>query len=238
MDSDSSDDRKRKAEEELIEMFKKGKKLSRSPQESRKKQDEKLDTLTELVKEILKDVKEVKQSQSALQDEIRELKRENNELKQENTEIKKDMENLKGIVERLEKNRIKNNVVITGLKIEKTDREYLKKEMEDFLINNIGTPIKVTNAFKLGPKTCKVELENTKEKNEVMKNKNKLKNNSQKIYINNELTKTEMDIQKEIKKIAEQEKGKGKDIKMGFQKLIVDHQVWTWDKKAGKLKIN
>lgn len=234
-DECSSEDKKRKAEEEMLEVFRKNKKLLRSPVQDKKKQEEKLEKITELVKEVLKEVKEVKQKQTELQEDIKEIKQENSKLRYENNEIRKEMESLKDTVEKLEKQRIKNNIIVTGMPINTNERCDIKNDMKNFLRTNIGIEVNIANAYKLGPTTCKLELEKSVEKMNVMKNKNKLKGSAERIYINHELTKQEIEIQKEIKRVAEEERRKGKRTKIGYQKLTVDQQTWKWDKKLSKL---
>ncbi|KAJ8912534.1 hypothetical protein NQ315_014478, partial [Exocentrus adspersus] len=49
-----------------------------------------------------------------------------------------------------------------------------------------------------------------------------------------DLTKEERKIQKTIREKAKQEKEKGNDVKVGYQKLVVNGKVWKWNKLAKK----
>lgn len=236
-DDYSSEDGKRKRGEDEMFLFQKSKKTQRTPGKDKTKYEEnKIDMITELVKEVLKEVKDIKQKQNDLQEEIKGIRQENEKLKEENRQIKNEMLEMKDTIERLEKERIRNNIVITGLKINTNIQEDMRNGIENFIQQKVGVDIKVKKAYRIGEKTCKVELEKEEEKRQVMKNKNKLKNCQERIYINNELTKGEIEIQKEIKQIAEQERNKGKNTKIGFQKLKVEDQVWIWDKRERKMK--
>lgn len=70
-----------------------------------------------------------------------------------------------------------------------------------------------------------------------MRNKKKLRNiRGEKIYINNDQTKQERDIDKQIRKRAEEEKKQGKSVKSRYQKLIIDDKEWKWNKLKGRLE--
>ncbi|KAF2895613.1 hypothetical protein ILUMI_10562 [Ignelater luminosus] len=70
-----------------------------------------------------------------------------------------------------------------------------------------------------------------------MKNKAKLKQIKEaKVYINDDLSVIEREKQKQIKKKANEEKGNGKDIKIGYNKVIVDGVEWRWDRAKEKLE--
>ncbi|CAH1232641.1 unnamed protein product [Diabrotica balteata] len=92
--------------------------------------------LTIELQELKTDIKEVKTEQKQYREEMRELKTEEAELKQENSEIwkeneqiKKDLIDTKGRLERLDKIRKENNVIIQGMTIE-------IKKIEKHLQNN------------------------------------------------------------------------------------------------------
>ncbi|KAF2899315.1 hypothetical protein ILUMI_06861 [Ignelater luminosus] len=74
---------------------------------------------------------------------------------------------------------------------------------------------KIENAHKLGPKTCLIELDQ-QEKIKIMNNKAKLKNvKEEKIYINDDVTVREREIQKSIRKMAQEERDKGNEVQIG-----------------------
>lgn len=69
---------------------------------------------------------------------------------------------------------------------------------------------------------------------EVMGNKKKLKGS--KVYIENDLTKEERRIQAEIRKVAQEERKKGKKAVARYNKLLVNDQVWIWDHDKQTIK--
>lgn len=238
MDSDeyTSEDAKRKKDVEKVDnAFRKSKKTNRSPQKESQDKEDKIDLLTEMMKELMKDIKEIKQDQKTHQQELKEIKQENVKLKEENMILREKMKNIEGRLRRIEKEQAKNSIVISGLEMEKKDGEELKQSLERFLEGTIGVNVQIKEARKIGTKICKVDLSSVYEKEAVMKNKNKLKRLQERIYINNEMTKEEREIQKKIKKIAEEERKKGKNTKIGFQKVMVDGTEWRWNREQEEL---
>uniref|UniRef100_A0A6P7GWE0 Uncharacterized protein LOC114347287 n=1 Tax=Diabrotica virgifera virgifera TaxID=50390 RepID=A0A6P7GWE0_DIAVI len=82
---------------------------------------------------------------------------------------------MKETIEFMEKQRRKNNVVMSGLAIEPYDQSVLKEGMSNFIKHNLKIDVKIKNAYKLGEKTCLIELAEHEEKVKVMKNKSKLR---------------------------------------------------------------
>ncbi|KAF2898110.1 hypothetical protein ILUMI_08065 [Ignelater luminosus] len=122
-------------------------------------------------------------------------------------------------IRRLEKDRIKNNIVITGAKIEADNSTDLKHGLEHV----IETGEKhIKEAIKIGTKIYKAELENALNEEKIMKNKNKLKQLQERIYINNEMTKEEWEIQKKLRQRAEEERKNERITKIEYQKIITD----------------
>ncbi|KAK9707675.1 hypothetical protein QE152_g27719 [Popillia japonica] len=79
-------------------------------------------------------------------------------------------------------------------------------------------------------------MESAADKSKVMQNKSKLKGREgDKVFINDDLSKQDRDIQKIIRARAQQERKDGKRIKIGFRKLYLGDEEWTWDKNEQKL---
>lgn len=74
-----------------------------------------------------------------------------------------------------------------------------------------------------------VEVESFSKKMEIMKAKNKIRGSQ--VYIDNDLTKNERGIQKEIREIAKEERDKGKTVRTGYQKIIINGKEFRWDSK-------
>ena len=68
-------------------------------------------------------------------------------------------------------------------------------------------------------------------------NKCKLKElKEQRIYINNDMSKVEREIQAVIRKKAKEQKEKGMQVKIGFQKMVVNGVLWRWSKEGNTLE--
>lgn len=136
-----------------------------------------------------------------------------------------------------ERDRKRNNIVVTGMTVDTKDAENMKQTMANFIEKHLEVKINVKTAHKLAERICLVELESEAEKQQVMQNKYKLRNfEEQRIYIDNDMTRDEQHMRKQIRAAAEEERKKGKAVKIKFSKLIVEGQVWKWNAVAGKLE--
>lgn len=177
-----------------------------SDSDSRAIEDDKLDVMLNLIrdmnidqKEIKNEIKQMRTEQGnfkeellKMQKQIEELRQENEQLKKENKDIKEEIKEIKHEVEQSRKEKKKNNVIMSGLSIENTDPEILKDTMKLMVNEYVGVEVKVKSAAKIGDKTYLMELEDQRDKETIMKNKYKLKNvRNKRIYINDDLTKSE-----------------------------------------------
>lgn len=88
------------------------------------------------------------------------------------------------MVERLEKETRKNNIVMNGLKINTEATKILNSGMENFIEQHLNVTVQIKQVHKLGEKICLIKLKQEKEKN--MEYKNKLKKlKDLHIFINN-----------------------------------------------------
>lgn len=246
-DSDeySTDDTKRKrgkGDEENA--FSKSRKIVRTPDKTSKKENDKLDILIDMVKDLKIETAQIRKDQEEYREEIRKLREENKlliaenqEIKQENKITKEKLREVSDTVEWLEKERRKNNLVMSGIKIDTEDKKVLKQAVENMFENNLQVKVQIKAAHRLGEKICLIEMEKEEEKEKIMKSKHKLKDiNDEKIYINNDMTKKEREKSKEIRKIAKNERDKGKNVKIGYNKINVDGKEWKWNKDTERLE--
>lgn len=241
-DEHTSEEAKRKREAEEL-LFSRSKKIFRTPDKEGKK-DEKLDLLIDLVKELTAETRQIRHDQEETKNEVKKIREENKQLIRENQDIKEENKNMKKHIkevenrlERLEKERRANNVVVNGLNMDTADNKVLKQAMEKLFEEQLQVRIEVKDAMKLGEKTCLVQLGNEKDKELVMGNKFKLQAlKNERVYINNDMTRIEREKMKEIRKIAKQEKEKGKQVKIGYNKIEIDGIVWRWNNMREKLE--
>lgn len=247
--TDDSGKRRREDNDEMV--FLRSKKTGRTPERKQSNSDIKLDKILNLmhsmnteILDIKREMKEMREEQKDFKQEIVELKRENEVLKNkyeqtknENEIMKKEIYGLKKDFEWIEKEKKENNVVITGLPIKTTNPNTLKKEVNDFIRENLEINIEIQDAHKINEKTCSVKLKDAYDKKLVMENKRKLKNiQGELIYINNDLTRREKEMKVCIKKRAEEEKQNGKTVKIKFSKLIIEGQEWKYNRLKGELE--
>ncbi|KAF2879416.1 hypothetical protein ILUMI_26758 [Ignelater luminosus] len=117
------------------------------------------------------------------------------------------------------------------------DLNSLKETMEKFILQHMNIQIEPKKVYKLSAKMCLIELKNLEDKATIMKNKSKLKQIKEaKVYINDDLSIIEREKQKQIRRKANKEKGNGKDVKIGYDKVIIDGVEWRWDRAKGKLE--
>ncbi|XP_050512959.1 uncharacterized protein MCAP_0864-like [Diabrotica virgifera virgifera] len=235
MNSDTSDEIKKRGREGDDGTFNESKKTARTTIDSHN-QEKKLDQiirmmqdLTEETKNLAAEVKDIKEDQREYWKELRELRDEIEKVKQANQksqiekdEMKKELNDTKLRLEKLEKERKANNVVIQGLQIDTNDRDILRQTIGNFMEAEMNIKVKIDEVIKLGEKTCLVKLPNHHEKETVMKNKAKLQHaKDRRVFINNDMTKEDLQVQKKIRQVGHEEANKGKCQEK--QPALVDH---------------
>lgn len=197
----------------------------------------------EMITEMMKDTKEIKNEQreyreefNIIKDQINNYKQVIGKLKTENEELKREMKKMQESIVKIEKKEIQNNIIINGIAVERENPNQLKEKIETKLEAYLGIKSKIKEVTKISKTMCKVELENYSDKREILKNKKKLRRVKEgKIYINEDLTYDDRRIQKEIRKIAKQEREKGRIVKERLHKLIINNEVWYWNETEAKL---
>lgn len=250
--TDENSKRKREAGKE--DPFNRSKKTARTPVKTNSKSEDKFEAILSQLREIKIEtgqIKEIKDDMRKMRSEIQEYKeevhrlRKDNEnlknecksIKEENLKIKNELQEMENRIEMIEKVSKENNIIVTGLEIDQYDTEALTEKMGDVFKDHLQVEVNIKKAFKLGKKTCLIELNNSEDKKAVMQNKYKLKENkNESIFINDDLTKREMNINKEIRSLAKKEKDSGKKVKIGYRKLTINDEVWRWNKSKEKLE--
>lgn len=259
----STDEGKKRKGWEMEESFQRSKKTLRSPP---KNDNDKLEQILKLIKQMSEEQREMRQEQKETRKDIHEmknqqeefnlklmqlitenegLKKENDNIRMENEEIRKENEKIRNeltelgkTVEKMERERKTKNIVISGWKTDTHEPQNLKERVEHFLNQNLQVNIEAKAITILGKSTCMLELESEKDKNLIMTNKYKLKNCKQRIFINEDLTNRERKKQYELRAFAKTEKEKGNQVKMGYNKVIINGEEWRWNNKSGKIMKN
>ncbi|KAK9721249.1 hypothetical protein QE152_g21649 [Popillia japonica] len=145
-DGYSTDEKKRKAEEEARTVFGTSTKTQRSPKLERKDGD-KLDQILKLMTEMKSDQKLIKEEihcirteQEDFKNEIKRLTGENEELREENEvirkenrEIKEELKEQRRLMNIYEKDRKKSNLVLTGMTMGTEDPRELEEVIENII---------------------------------------------------------------------------------------------------------
>lgn len=236
-----------KEEQDRHMVFNTSKKVLRSPEQRKRdetsnkqinsaavvEKNESSSSMEELRRLMQTMLEKMDENTKKLQQEIRDMKLEM-EKKEETWRREKEIlsdriEQLERKSEMEEKIKKKNNIVVKGLQCNQEPEEEIKKLFEEQLKVKADTnKVIILNKGKRN-EVLIVEMENWEKKQEIMAAKSKLKQT--KIYIDNDLTWEERKIQREIRSIAKEEKGKGKSVKIGYQKLIINGEVYGWNKQ-------
>jgi hypothetical protein len=120
------------------------------------------------------------------------------------------------------------NIVVTGLDEEEWENE---KKLEKWVKAELEVEVTVKEMYKInGGKMIVAELESWGEKRKVMENKRKLREKKGKrLCIEDDLTKKERDIQKELRALAKEERQKGLRVKVGYKKIWIEGKGFRWD---------
>lgn len=225
----------------------------KSPGKKDSNMEEKMDRLTDMmssfVNEIKSSVQEIKNEMGDLKNQIAEVKsgadRTDNELqslkKESNQNWKELREEVKKLqsrgteleykLEKMEEEKVKNNVVMSGILINERDSEKLKIAVKNIMREKLELDIEPKRVYKIGEKRCVIELIKWEDKMEVLRNKNKLIRSE--IYIDSDLTPTQRRIMSEMRKRARTERERGNQVKVGHMKLIMKGKIITWDRENG-----
>lgn len=249
MESDSSQDgirREKKEDRDNEGGFIKPKKAMKTSSKTQKS-DEKLDRILKMVTNTSNDVQQLRREIQENNAEIKRLREENviikqkyNVLEQENQKIMKDLQILNKRMEHKDRKDRQNNIIVTGWETQVSDVEGLRKEVQNFIERYLEIQVPIREAVKLGQKVCLVSLENMDDKIKIMKNKSKLRDlkAENKYYINHDQTREERDTQRLIRQRAQEEKQNGKQVKVGYRKLIINGQEWRWNDERRVLEKN
>lgn len=239
----SSDETKRKRNEGVWEnVFSKSKRTARSPEKTSKNDDKiekmmnMMQTMNQTLANLTTEMKEMRKEQREYKEEVKELRKENQKMKEKNEQLQCRNIDLDDRLRRLENEKRRNNIIIQGIKIDADDKKVLKEASENVVERYLGIKVNVKMAAKLGEKTYLVQMQSEKDKDMVMKNKHKLRNvKNERIYMNNDLSKTDREVQNKIREKLNEIKKTGKQVKMGYRKMWVETEEWKWDNQKEML---
>lgn len=207
-DGYSTDENKRKRQDEEESPFKKSKKTSRTPTKATRLKE--MEELKEIMSQVMNEIKEMRKENSEYKKELKMLRQENEEMK---TEIRLIKERIKGLemaewrLEKEERKGRKNNIVISGLRLKNIEDNLLKTSIVEFLKLHLNLQPKILFAKKINEKLCMATIETFDQKMQIMKNKHRLdKLKDRKVFISDDLTYKEREIQRKIRERERQKK--------------------------------
>ncbi|CAG5093448.1 Protein of unknown function [Cotesia congregata] len=139
--------------------------------------------------------------------------------------------------EDIDKEEKKNNLIIFGW----DSRGIVNKEqVSKFFTEELGTSVtpedidEVKSIGRSENKMTWVKMKTLKNKKKIFENRWKLK--GKKMFIENDRTKKEIEDQKELARKAYIARREGRKVKVGFQKMWIDDELWLWDGKEKLLR--
>nr|CAI5838482.1 unnamed protein product [Callosobruchus analis] len=236
----STDDSKRKRQIGTeTSPFSRSKKTKRTPIKQSANTKE-MEEIREFMKNINENLKEIRKENQDFKDELIALRQENALLKEEISKLQSRVSQLETIEEKLEQEdrmKRKNNVIISGLRIESSQNEVMSEIVKRFFEEQVKVKVNVPKVIKVNNQMHVAEIESFDKKLEIMRIKGKIDTLKQnKIYISSDLTKKERAIQKTIRDRATQERSNGNTVKVGFQFMILNGKKYSWNRKNSTLE--
>lgn len=195
------------------------------------------DEIREEVRGIRSDLQIMREEAERNREEVREMREEIDRMKEmwanEKKELENKIENFEEEMERREKHKIRNNLVVSGVEMKVGEGEKLREAVTKLIDHELGLKVGVTNACKIGERKYVIEMNDWNEKLQILKEKRRLKGRS--IYLESELTRDERIIQKKIRDVARRERGKGATVRVKYQRAEINGQVMIWDRGEQKL---
>ncbi|KAJ3644092.1 hypothetical protein Zmor_026765 [Zophobas morio] len=119
-----------------------------------------MEELKTTMKVMMQGINELKEGQQKYEEEMR-------ILRSENADVKVKLNEQGSRVEMLEKEKIRNNLVITGFEVNTDDCDLIKKHTGNFIKEKLGVESKIKTVRKLGPKKGILEIETFENKIDI-----------------------------------------------------------------------
>lgn len=222
-------------------IFQKSKKIQRSPTGTKVEGDT---NIVEICKQTLEELKLLRRDQNGVRDKLettnkeiialrQEIKATNEKWEQKYKEMENKLKVLEVKVDHLEREKRKNNVVVTGIQMEE-ETEEPHKQIQEWMNKELEINCIVKETKKIAQNKVLVTMEHFEEKIKVLKNKNKLKGKT--VYIDSDLTQRERNTQWKLRMEARKIRGTGKNVKLGHLALMVNGKWMIWNEEENKLE--
>ena len=132
----------------------------------------------------------------------------------------------------------RNNITLRG---EDLPRKETPKDMVEYVLRHeLQVEAEIEEAYWVGRGEKRglliAKLKSWQQKRTVMLKKNTLKD--KRLFIDNDLTKKEREIQKNIKDIVKAEREQGAKVKIGYRKVKINDKTFIWKEDGGLKEVN
>ena len=224
-----------------------------------KEMDAKVDKLMEAVLAVKKDMEELRRDNKDLREGMQDLR---DEWKSRDEIWEKERKEMKGRIEVLETKKVqaerlterieglekkeearekrerRNNITLRGEDLPR--KETPKDTVEYVLRHELQVDAEIEEAYCVGRLEKKglliAKLRSWQQKRAVMLKKSTLKD--KRLFIDNDLTKKEREIQRDIKDIAKTEREQGAKVKVGYRKVKINDKTFIWKEEGGLKEVN
>lgn len=139
------------------------------------------------------------------------------------------------ILDKVERKKRLKNIIIKGLATNHNGGPELAREIEQFLASAVGIYTRVLRAEKPRLYTIIARMDTVRDKMRVLNMKRQIYAKGIPVHIGADLTKTEINIQAEIERIAAEARRKGNHVTTGYKKMFVNGVKHTWNRTLNSL---
>lgn len=193
--------------------------------------------IRENLKTVGDDIRELGRQLKENKEEVEVIKREINGIKladgKEKAEIVNKLGSVENRLESIERDKIRNNLVVSGIEVEDQGEEQIKKTMQEMLEKQLGIRVEIERATKINRQKCVIKIKEWRDKIRILTEKRKLRGGT--IYIDSDLTKKQREVQKKIRDEAKKQRESGKAVKVGYNRLTVNNEIWVWNNELQSL---
>nr|XP_034174773.1 golgin subfamily A member 6-like protein 6 [Osmia lignaria] len=205
----------------------------------RRELEEKVEGLRKKVEELEREEKE-NDKWSKLEEKIQKMERGTREErragKEEDTIMEK-LRELEGRWERKEKEEKRKNIIIKGVRIRREEmREKTEEIMKAIGVQDAVQEVKAAGFGEGGKEInmVQIKLKTVEQKRSVMMKKKVLKGREERIE--EDLTWKERRIQWKLRRIAKEEREKGKNVWVDHGRIRIEGKWWRWKEGSERLK--
>lgn len=209
-----------------VDAFRRSKATKRSP--PAREQNETVAMIKVLIEQNRQLMEEVK----SLGADMAVYRKELEAVKQENSALKSSLQKANEKLERIDQDKRRKRLIVRGLQV-RGGRETAKVEIEQFIQNNLGVQVELTQVEQLKSDMVLIKTRDMHSKIEILKNKGKLRSTHRAVFIQQDMTYNERVIQGKLFRRVREERERGNEARIYYRKIIVNGRVFKWDENIG-----